>query len=191
MRPQSSKLSDRTSSVNVAPIRSVSLVKLAVEATRSLLVLFPLVYPLLSAAIGQLRDLLDSKYSFFAFGRRLLARPGGSPLFAFHEPYALLIDQQRDAAAHAARRMPGAGRVDDEAARWVGARFIELVALEDEHVLIAEVLVQRDARARLITEQHGGRPAMSFIIQPMGGHARTERLPIAILAQRIGLLQEI
>jgi len=31
-------------------------------------------------------------------------------------------------------RVPG-GRVDDEAARRVRARFIELVALEDEHVL--------------------------------------------------------
>ncbi len=64
-------------------------------------------------------------------------------LFGRGKPNRLFVDQQGHASPFAAGRVARAGRVDDETAGWVRTTFIELVALNHEYVLIADVLVKR------------------------------------------------
>ena len=80
------------------------------------------------------------------------------------KPDGLVLDQQGDAASHTAGRMPGAGRVDDEATRRIGAMLVEFVARQDEHMFIADVCVLGYSCAGLVTQQHRGWAAVAVVV---------------------------
>ncbi len=84
-------------------------------------------------------------------------------------------------------RVPGG--LNDEAAGRIRAVLVVLIALQDEQMLVADVLVLRDACTGLVAKQDGGSAAVSLVVKPMGGYARTERLPIAVSRSSCALQQ--